>query len=397
MNRTTKTQFPILQEGALKEELWEWSDIEALAKTGRLSPNSLIFFADEDVWKKVSDTDLAACLEPAKTAPTGDDKPLVEDRDYEREYEDVLSEIRARPDDLNTIRHAAEVALAIGNTKAARDHYQRGLEIKPYHPRVVQEAKRNLPRSLWKTLRFLEKPPHIWEDPVRLATYPISRGPLYMLIPALVLWGLSWTVWTAVPAVTMLVLWAMEVVRVASRGDRRPPLWNGLLSDPMGTVVRPLLAAVGAVAELCLPFLMIAAVFVFFGQSGDTGLITVIRKSPIISVVMFTAGLFYIPAVLMLASAHSARVRDVLNPKYVVTAVRIMEGEYITSLVFVLLLLGVAWGLGTLVGLIPFAARLFYAAATTYVVLSSGLVLGRLHSRFKERLDQLKRGGSSDA
>ncbi|MEJ2722793.1 MAG: hypothetical protein P8181_16895 [bacterium] len=77
-----------------------------------------------------------------------------------------------------------------------------------------------------------------------------------------------------------------------------------------------------------------------------------------------------------------------MNPKYIASAVRLMEGEYIAALGFILLLLCVMWGVGELVGNIPLARRILYSAAAAYLIPAAGLVLGRLHSRFRERLEE---------
>ena len=65
-----------------------------------------------------------------------------------------------------------------------------------------------------------------------------------------------------------------------------------------------------------------------------------------------------------------------------------MEGEYIAALGFILAMFCALWGLGRLIGPIPLAPRVLYAVATVYAVLASGLVLGRLYSRFRERLEE---------
>ena len=104
------------------------------------------------------------------------------------------------PTDVALRLRAADLALALRDVDAARDHYQKALEASPYHPRAAQEAKRKLPPSKWKSLRYLEKPPPVWDTPAAIFTYPYSRGPLYIAVPAVVLAGLLWTVWTAISA-----------------------------------------------------------------------------------------------------------------------------------------------------------------------------------------------------
>jgi len=65
MKSATGNRFSIFREGEFKEESCEWQDIEAMCRAGSLSPNALVFFPDENVWKKIIDTELAACFEHA--------------------------------------------------------------------------------------------------------------------------------------------------------------------------------------------------------------------------------------------------------------------------------------------------------------------------------------------
>jgi hypothetical protein len=276
----------------------------------------------------------------------------------------------------------------MGDEDAARSHYQHALEMTPFHPRVAQEAKRNLPHAQWKSLKFLEKPPHIWEEPLHLAAYPAARGPLYMLIPAMAVFALSWSVWTLVPACLLIGLWTTEIIAAASGGRTKPPLWHNFASDPMRAVLRRLVMIAGVATEICLPFVVAAVVLIVTGQTDRSNVIDVITSSPVMTVIVFTVSLFYLPAVLMLASASSTtRILDAVNPKHVASVIRLMEGEYIAALGFFLAMLCATWGLGRLVEFVPIVPKILYSVAAVYIVLAEGLVLGRVYSRFKEQLE----------
>jgi hypothetical protein len=67
MQSAAGTRFSVIPEGDFKEELWEWSEIEAMSRSGRLSANSLVFMPEENAWRRLVDTELAACFE--RTAP----------------------------------------------------------------------------------------------------------------------------------------------------------------------------------------------------------------------------------------------------------------------------------------------------------------------------------------
>ncbi len=388
MKNAAKTQYSLIQKGGLREELWEWADIEEVCRAGRLSPESMIFIPEKDEWKRVIDTELAVFFGSGK-ADGGDSS---REKGYGGEYETLVQQIESTPGDTNLYLSAAELALAMGDKDAARGHFQDALERSPYHPRVVGEAKRSLPPVMRKTLRFFERPPHAWEDPLKIALYPFSLGPLYVVLPAAVITVLSWTVWSAVPCALALCLWAVGAIRASSRGEPTPPIWRNLFSDPLRAVARPTALLAIAGVELCLPFVVVAGLLLVTGVSDQPNVFLVIWKNPVLAVFLLTASLSYLPAVFMLAAAPVARFRDVVNPRHIASVIRLMEREYVGS-VFVLGLLSfVMWSIGGLMDPIPFAARVFYAAAAVYVLLTSGYILGRLYARFAEQLDR-----SSDA
>ena len=397
MGSATGTRFSIIPEGEFKEEVWEWSDIEAMSRAGRLSPNTLIFLPDEDTWKRLIDTDLAACFgQRTGTGETAD--AARESRTAETESEEsLLEQIRVDPTDIALLLKAAEAALAAGRTDVARGHYQRALEVKPYHPRVAQEARRKLPVSKWKSLRYLEKPPQVWETPLAVFAYPFSRGPLYLLVPTLALAGLLWTPWTTALALIAVSLWAIEIVRSTSLGETRVPLWHGLVADPLGRILKPVAITVVVAAELSVVFVAVAAVLVVTRVSDGPNVFAVIGKSPVLTVLLCTLFLSYFPAVVMLAGASRRGLLGISNPKVIVSAIRTTETEYLASVFVIALLLCATWGIGALVGSVPVLGRVFHAAATAYIVPCGGFVLGRLYGRFAEELDARNQGAGSDA
>ena len=147
MKSATGNRFSIIPQGGLKEEYWEWTAIEEMCRAGKLSPQSLIFIPEENAWHKLSESKLAACFPKSDGAAGAKAAPLPETTGHREEYDRLLEQIRTSPGDAGLRVTAAEIALAMGKTERARDHFQEALEIQPYHPRVAQEAKRNLPPS----------------------------------------------------------------------------------------------------------------------------------------------------------------------------------------------------------------------------------------------------------
>ena len=387
MQSTKNTQYSVLQEGALKEETWEWDDLAAMCRAGRMSPESLVFIPEDNGWKKLHDTPLAEHFGADSASETAESRESSQLEDISSRYDALIGEMNENPNDNDLTLNAAELALAKGDVEAACGHYQRALEISPYHPRVGQEAKRNLPASKWRTLRFLDKPPHVWEEPLSVLAFPFTRGPLYFLIPAVVLAGFSLTLWSLIPAVFVMALWAIETIRSSLSNERKPPLWHGVAKDPFSRVLKPMLAATVNVAGLLLPFVVIAGVLMAMGKGAGPDIVTTIKKSPVMTVVAITAVLFCFPAVLSVAASANKRLIDMINPRRIFDAIRVMELEYLAAALFIAVLLVATWGGGRLFEAVPVFDRVYYAAAAVYILLAGGFVIGRVYARFAERLD----------
>jgi hypothetical protein len=383
MQSTKNKSFSVLQEGSLKEETWESEDLAAVCRAGRMSPNSLVFIPDEGGWKPLHETVFAEYFGVEQAAVS----EATQNDEISARYTALLSELHDNPDDVDLTLHAGELALAGGDVEAATRHYQRALEINPYHPRVAQEAKRNLPATKWRTLRFLDKPPHVWEEPLALVAYPLSRGPVYFALPAAVVFGLSFTPWTLIPAVLALTLWAVEVIRASAAKEKTPPLWHGLAGDPVGRAVSPLVAAAAHMALVVAPFVAAAGVLVALGKGSGTDIASTLQKSPVMMVMVVTGAILYLPAAATVAASSKKRLLDAVNPLVVISAIRVMEVEYIAAVMFNVLLLVGTWTVGRLLEPIPVAGRVFFAVAAVYVVLAGGFVMGRVYARFAERLD----------
>jgi hypothetical protein len=397
MKSATGNRFSIIPQGGLKEEFWEWTAIEEMCRAGKLSPQSLIFLPEEDAWKKLSESKLASCLPKSDGAATAKAAPPPETGGHREEYDRVLEQIRTSPGDAGLRVTAAEIALAMGKTERARDHFQEALEIQPYHPRVAQEARRNLPPPLWKTLKCLEKPAPVWDDPAAVFRFPYSRGPLYLAAASALLFGLFWSLWTVIPAFLVLSLWVTETARGASRGETRAPLWDRFAGDPLGRIARPLaIAALGAL-EVIAVFAAIAEVHLLARLSTEPNIFFVVWKSELLVVLFSTVSMLYLPAVMMLSITPAARTIETVDPRVVVRAIRLMEGEYLLSVLFAAILFSATWGIGALLGGVPLVDRAFYAAATVYVLLAGSFAFGRLQARFGDDLEKRVLGGRSSS
>jgi hypothetical protein len=386
MSTDRSTEYFVLRGGAAQEETLGWSDIEALCRSGELSLESLIFMPDENCWKKISETALSGILEeydsPAETLP----QTAEVQSEIESEYETIMSQIDGDEDTMDLRLQAAQLAHSLGNAQAVRDHFQQALSISPYHPRIVREAKRMLPPGIWKTLRHLEKPETPWQDPMAIITYPLSRGPLYLIVPSVALAGLTFIPYAMLLVQVMLYLWITQTIHRVSMGRKLPPLWGDWLEKPTSRILLPILAAVIVGAELFGPFLLTAKLMMILGKSSTSNVILFMKKSPIIIVPMFTLGIVYLPAALMLIGTSSFRLRDVVDPRRVISLIFRMEQEYLLTLVIILFLMTACWGVDRVFGFIPVLGDLLLVTACAFALLASGAILGKLHIRAQDEV-----------
>jgi hypothetical protein len=152
-----------------------------------------------------------------------------------------------------------------------------------------------------------------------------------------------------------------------------------------------------AALELCAVFAAIAGILVATRLSRESNILLVIGKSPVLTVLACTAVVFYVPAVLMLSVSAASRLRDAANPKTIVSAIRIMEVEYLFSASFVAALVFAVWGVGSLLGDVSWVDRAFYSVAIVYLVLAGSFVFGRVLARFRDDLERRVLGAPSGA
>jgi hypothetical protein len=356
-----------------------------MCRSGHLSMDSLIFSEETGEWKKAVDTELAALLEDqqARAGAAGpDDSDQSQLRD---QYDELLCEAEELTSDWNKHVQLAEMAVALGDRLSAVKHFQDALNANRYHAPVAQKAKRLLKPNEWHGLHYLARAEPIWNVPGMLIAFPLARGPLYLVIPTLVFTALFLMPSVAVVGTLVLYLWMAEVVRITAAGDARPPLWHGVKSDPANTVLKPLGVALIVCVELYVPFIILATVI---AMMGDTQLYawTVIQNSPILIVVISTLTLLYVPAVLVMANGSDTDIKNIANPRRVVSVMLKMDHEYIASVGIIATLVS-AWGiLAYGLAVIPLVGRIVTVGAGLYVIVAGGMVIGRLQSRFSEEL-----------
>ena len=384
MTSDTKTKYFLFKEGAVQEEPWEWEDLEALCRSGRLSPDSLIFMPEENDWKKAADTELAPLFEAVDES--GGESSETDLEEMAEAYRNVLEQVEQNPDLLATTLNAAEIAIALGNREAAQTHYQDALNRHPYHPRAVQEAKKNLAPDEWGQLRYLSQPPSIWTRMDSIFSYPLARGPLYLVIPTLVLSGLWWVPGMSVLGGAILFLWGIQVLRSSALLEPTPPLWHRLFTEPGEALLKPILLAAVVGLEVYLPFIIFGQMLVSSSASGAPNAFLALQTSPFLTVLIFTITLIYVPAALVVGMFPGGKVSDAFNPVNVVKAMGIMEKEYMAAAGYIVLMFCL-WGFINLgPEKIPVAGRIVATFLGVYIMVTAGLALGRLQARFKEQM-----------
>jgi hypothetical protein len=283
--------------------------------------------------------------------------------------------------DWNQRVQAAELALKLGERTAAVEHFRDALTTNPFHPRVVQEAKRLLAPAERATLPFLDRVEPAWTNLPGMIVYPLRGGAINMLIPAAVLAGLSFVPGSEVLVALLLFVWGVEITRTASARSAPPPSWRNFVMNPLGAVVRPLQVAGLVIFEAYGLFLAIAAVM---SINSHQGIVTVIGKSPLILVPMLIITLLYVPAVITLAANPWVRIGWIADPRNVLGAIGKMETEYMIC-VAMMLALFVVWLVVTAIfGSLPFVSNAVSAVSGAYLVLAAGFIASRLHARFRD-------------
>ncbi|MCZ6766508.1 MAG: hypothetical protein O7D32_06205 [bacterium] len=387
MTIESKTRYYIMRQGALKEELREWSEIVSMCETGHLTPEAFVFMPDDEQWKKVTDTELGRFFDKAQANPKTDVESGIESgADKHEEYHETLERIAQAPDDWSLRLQAADMALAAGDRRAALDHYQAALEARHYHPRIVNDIIRNLTPEEQETLRYLKRVGPFWGEPLVLLTYPFGRSYIYPAVLAAVLWLSTLATVTRAVGGFIALFWVFHVIRAVARRETLPPLWHGIMEDPVVGLLKPLGSLVALLAELFLPLLAVLQILASVGLVEESNAFAYINNSPMMSVGIFTFSAIYLPAALMLMACTPRGLLDALNPKRVISAIGAMEVDYLMAVVLFFVLAGISAGIGAITWRIPIAGTLPTAIVETYLVLVMGCVLGMLYGRFKDRI-----------
>jgi hypothetical protein len=379
MAQTTETTYFLFQQGAVQEEPRSWEEIEAMARAGFIGPETLIFMPDVNDWRRAADTPVACFFEEDAGVEAAPDPSQNEE--LQAQYQQLCSQV-AQGEWKERI-HAADLAVQLAKPEEAVKHFRQALKGNPYHPRIVQEAKRMLSTEEWTALPYFERVAPAWDDLAGIARFPLRRGPVYLLGPALVLAALSLIPGGIAIAAGLIFLWLTQIASGSGKPSSKPPKWKNIIMEPASllrsVIMMPLLAV-----ELYGLFFLAAAVMPRLPIHKEAGLLEVIGNSPLLVVPMFMLTLLYVPAVLTLVANPAVSITEVLNPKFVFSAIARMEREYLTTVGVVAAPVCVWVLIGFAFDAIPYVGGVLTGVLGAYVFAIVGCTLAKLRARFAE-------------
>jgi hypothetical protein len=378
----TESSYYVLPEGATQEEEYSWAAIEEMCRSGQFTADTRIFLPDRNTWVRAGETDLKPIFGDGGRGARSEEQTV---RDAEREalraeYEDILRQIGEQPESIEALVEAGRVASELGDREAARKHFQKALQIKPFHSRVAQEVQRRFSKTECKEFQYLRRDPPPWEEPAELAAYPLMGGVWYVAVAAAVLFVLFLLPLGLFVAGPLTYLWCVQVGRHTAAGEDRPPLWHPVLANPVREIVLPLLAGAAVAGECGLVVYGTGRILMLL-TGGNGSAFQTVSASPILCVALPFIALAYLPAVLVRIIRSVGIIVDLLSPWIVVRAAIRMGQEYAVT---VLMLLVLAFTLGAvkfLIGGIPVVGKAVIAAAAAYLIPVAGYVLGRAAGR----------------
>jgi Protein of unknown function (DUF4013) len=379
---TTGTMYFVLREGSTREEQCTWEEIESLCRSGELSAQARIFLPEENRWAELRETRFGTNIAAKPVVEEPEDEAVKEaTQKLEAEYNAALERIEATPDELEAHLDAGIIAAQLVRREEARRHFQSVLDRYPYHARVAQEVKRRFPRNELRTFRYLDRPAPIWEDLGELAAMPLARGPLFVVIPAVIIAGLSFFRFGGVLTSALMFLWMFQVMEYTARGANQPPDWDRSFADPWGKLFRPMLLMSVVAVQMGVIVFTAAKVVMLIEGVKDQSLWSYIAASPIFVVAASVVLALYLPAAFVSIGGFAGPVTKTLDPRRLVKTIIRMEHEYIYTVVLVAGI-GVAAAIacGITAG-VPVAGNLVRGAVLAYATPCVGLVLGRLLGR----------------
>jgi hypothetical protein len=385
--KSIDTDYYVLPEGTTQEELVAWDTIEEMCRTGQFTPDTRIFFPDKNGWVRAGDTDLRSLF---KDAGRNEEKPIeepedVEGSELEAEYREAVRRINESPEDADPVVEAGRLAAEMGDRNAAREHFQTALRLKPFNSRIAQEVMRRFNKTECTDFLYLRREPSAWDEPADLLSYPLTAGLHYLAIPAAALFVLLLVPFGLYLAGPLSFLWCVKLGRHTAAGLKHAPSWKTALANPSREIILPLAAAAAVVGEYVLVVYGVGRVSMMLsGEEGSA--FRYIAESPVLSVTLTLIALAYLPAVFVRITHSVGIIVDLMSPWIVIRAMIRMGQEYAISVLLVLVLFFVLFGLNYVIGGVPVVGKALLAAVSAYAIPMIGFTLGRLAGRMQHVL-----------
>jgi hypothetical protein len=379
---TTRTdEYFVLREGATQEEQWTWDEIAGRCRNGEFTPGTRVFLPDDGCWVVLADTDLGSVFDEDVADETEDDEARAAREALEADYQELVEHLEDDPSTVEPWIDAGCLASELERGDEARAHFQKALQIRPFHPRVAQEVKRRFNPAECRRFQLLERPEAAWDNLLEIVVYPFARGPLYALAPAAVFAGLLFVPRGGFVIAELSLLWCYRCMCAVAAGRAEPVSYGRAFENPLRNILVPGGAMAAVLAEWSVVFWLLARAGMWIDGKDDVGFLAYIGASPVLTVAFTLCAIAYLPATMALMQATPRGVLRVLNPVAVARDAIRMRGEYGLSLLLLFALAVGAGIAGVVTGAIPVVGKLVWAASTAFVMLASAFVLGRLRAR----------------
>jgi hypothetical protein len=389
MDATKDAVYYIIPEGATQEEACSWQELEAACRMERLSPDTLIYLPGKDVWEKAIYTELRRYFrskDDVRGEPgTGEDEDDAGDTTeaLRSAYEEACREARSTPDSADAHLNAARAAKAMQDRKAAVEHCRNAIDLHPFHPKTAAEIKRILGPADAAKLRFLERPDPFWEDLLKFVRFPIQGGIVAFVVPASIVVILALIPFLRLVALAICYFWATAIILRVASGDRGPIDFRRLLDEKLIKTVKMQLIGAAVIAELYLPFVIVAELLILSGVSDRSNVIRLIQHSEAMIVFMWVAGGVYLQAAFASAASSRAGWKKSLDVRNIFRAIFAMEMEYLAT-VIALFIPVTMWGAGRLfLESVPVAGTIVPVAVGLYGLSITGYLIGLLSARYR--------------
>jgi len=375
MSPKTELMYFLLRKGATQEEQWTWCDLEEMCRAGELQGDARVFLDGRGVWVPIAETELADSL-VAAGEPEPDDDPVRET--LEDDYQATVERLRESPESVDALIDAGALACELGDGDAAREHFQKALDIRPFHARTAGEIKRRFSRAERSEFRALERPAPAWDDLRETVLFAFSRGPLHAVVPAAILavLGLLHVHIGLIGAAAML--WMTRIVSHAAEGGAEIPAWGDWCRDGLRRIAFPAVLVLVICAEAAVLVTAVASGLMVIDKTSLSAM-EYVAASPLMTVSFALISVAYLPAALLLL-ASDRPLRAVAPWRVIATITKVGHEYAVASLLFAVMSFVCAL-IYFVSSAMPAVATITTTAAVAILIPPAGFVLGTVLAR----------------